>query len=352
MHLIARFHTWILCCALLASCPAVLAQQHSQLVSIAERADSSYIQTYDSLITSRFFFSRKYTSILVGGPGNLANLKYRPNSTLNMGVGATYRWFTLNLAYGFPFLNPERGRGKTRYLDLQSHIYTRNWTIDFFGQFYKGYYLNPKGLGHADPQSYYLRPDLGISLFGLAVYNLRNGEKFSYRAAFLQSEWQKKSAGTFLFGGEIYAGSVSGDSAIVPTALATDYPQRDIWRVRFLEFGPGAGYAYTLVVKKHFFLTGAATLNMDLGLSREFKNDRSSDKLTISPNFIYRAVAGYNSNDWNLNFSIVGNTILVRGASSKNDYRFNTGNYRFTLARRIMPYGRFKRQLKFFDPKE
>ncbi|MCF1713381.1 DUF4421 domain-containing protein [Flavihumibacter sp. RY-1] len=351
MRLIARFHTCICCFLFVASCPSVLAQQ-SKLFVIAQRADTNYIQTYDSLITGRYFFSRKYTSISLQGPENLANLRYRPNSTLNMGVGATYRGFTLNLAYGFPFLNPERGRGKTKYLDLQSHIYTRNWTIDFFGQFYKGYYLNPKGLGHADPQSYYLRPDLGISLFGLAVYNLRNGEKFSYRAAFLQSEWQKKSAGAFLFGGEIYAGSVTGDSAIVPSTLAADYPQRDIWRIRFLEFGPGAGYAYTLVVKKHFFVTGAATLNMDFGISREFKNDQSSDKLTISPNFIYRGVAGYNGNNWNLNFSFVGNTILVRGASSKNDYRFNTGNYRFTLAKRIKPYGRFKRQLKFFDPKE
>lgn len=351
MRVIARLYTCFCCCLLVASCPSVLAQQPMQ-VAIAQRTDTNYIKTYDSLITTRFFFSRKYTSILLQGPGKLANLKYRPNSTLNMGVGATYRWFTLNLAYGFPFLNPERGRGKTKYLDLQSHIYTRNWTIDFFGQFYKGYYLNPKGLGHADPGSYYLRSDLGISLFGLAVYKLRNGKKFSYRAAFLQSEWQKKSAGTLLYGGEIYAGSVSGDSALVPNTLSVDYPQRDIWRVRFLEFGPGAGYAYTLVVKKHFFITGAATLNMDFGISREFKNEQHSDKLTISPNFIYRAVAGYNSNDWNLNFSLVGNTILVRGASSKNDYRFSTGNYRFTLAKRILPYGRFKRQLKLFDPKE
>ncbi len=340
------------CCYMLAGFSIPVAAQQTDLVVITDRADSNYIHTYDSLITTRYYFSRKYTSILIPGPGKQANLKYRPNTSLNMGVGVTYRWFTLNLAYGFPFLNPEKGRGQTKYLDLQSHIYTRNWTIDFFGQFYKGYYLNPKGLGVADPQTYYQRPDLGISLFGLAVYNLRNGEKFSYRAAFLQSEWQKKSAGTFLFGGEIYAGSVSGDSAMVPSSLSVDYPQRDIWRVRFLEFGPGAGYAYTLVVKRHWFITGAATLNMDFGISREFKEDRHRDKLTISPNFIYRAVAGYNSHQWNFNFSLVGNTILVRGASSSSDYRFNTGNYRFTVARRIMPYGKFKRQLKLLDPKE
>lgn len=325
--------------------------QYPDLVAIAPDVDSNYIRTFDSLLTGRYYFSRKYTSVVLEGAKSIANLRYRPNTTLNMGVGATYRSFSLNLAYGFPFLNPDKGRGRTRYLDLQSHIYTRNWTVDFFGQFYKGYYLSPKGLGHFDPQSYYVRPDLGITLFGLAVYNLRNGGRFSYRAAFLQSEWQKKSAGSLLFGGEIYAGSVSGDSAFVPSLIAERYPQRDVKRIRFLELGPGAGYAYTLVVKQHWFLTGAATLNLDMGLSREFFNERSSDKITVSPNFIYRGVIGYNSDNWNVNFSMVGNTIYVRGASSKNDYQFNTGNYRFTIAKRFKPGPRLIRKLKWLDPK-
>ncbi|KYP13136.1 DUF4421 domain-containing protein, partial [Flavihumibacter sp. CACIAM 22H1] len=259
-----RLYTSIIC--LMTAClPLCAAAQYPALVALAKKADSTYIQTYDSMLTGRFYFSRKYTSIHLGAAKSIANLRYRPNTTLNMGIGATYRSFTLNLAYGFPFLNPEKGKGNTRYLDLQSHIYPRNWTIDFFGQFYKGYFLSPRGLGSNDLQRYYLRPDLGISLFGLAVYNLRNGERFSYRAAFLQSEWQKKSAGTLLFGGEVYAGSVSGDSVLVPSSIADQYDQREVRKIRFLELGPGAGYAYTFVVKKHWFLTGAATLNMDIG---------------------------------------------------------------------------------------
>lgn len=268
-----------------------------------------------------------------------------------MGVGATYRAFSLNLAYGFPFLNPDKGQGKTRYLDLQSHIYPRNWTIDFFGQFYKGYFLTPKGLGAATPQDFYVRPDLGISVFGLAVYNLRNGERFSYRAAFLQSEWQKKSAGTLLFGGEVYLGAVSADSVFVPSPLADNYAQRDVKRMRFVEIGPGAGYAYTFVYNKHWFATGAATLNLDLGFSREYYQERSADKFSVSPNFIYRGVVGYNSNSWNVNLSLVGNSIGVRGASWKNDYKFRTGNYRFTIAKRFAPGPKLKRKLKILDPK-
>lgn len=341
----------ILVCLLVCIRYGTVRAQYPDLVAIATDVDSNYISTYDSLLTGRFYFSRKYTTIILEGSRSVANLRYRPNTTLNMGIGATYRAFSLNLAYGFPFLNPDKGRGRTRYLDLQSHIYPRNWTIDFFGQFYKGYYLSPKGLGRADQASYYVRPDLGISLFGLAVYNLRNGDCFSYRAAFLQSEWQKKSAGTFLFGAEVYAGSVTGDSAMVPSIIEQNYFQRDIWRVRFVELGPGAGYAYTLVFKKHWFLTGAATLNVDIGLSREYREGDASSKVSVSPNFIYRGVTGYNSDNWNLNFSLVGNTIYVRGNSSKNDYQYNTGNYRFTIAKRFRPGPRLKNKLKLLDPK-
>lgn len=336
---------------LVALMPLIGYVQERKWVARAEKADSNYIETFDPFLTGRYYFSQKYTSIILEGTRKIADLRYRPNTTLNMGVGATYRSLTINLAYGFPFLNRDKEKGTTKWLDLQSHVYTRNWSIDVFGQFYKGYFLFPKGLGNNDTRSFYVRPDLGISLFGLAVYNLRNGDRFSYRAAMLQSEWQKKSAGTWLVGGEVYAGSISADSAIVPSLLDASYNQRDIRKIRFVELGPGAGYAYTLVAAKHFFLTGAATFNANIGLSREFSEKGTSDRISISPNFIYRGVMGYNSRVWNMNISVVGNSISVRGASSRQDYQFNTGNYRLTLVKRFLPGPKLKRKIKWLDPK-
>src|SRR5688572_32818258 len=103
--------------------------------------DSTYYVSYERQLTTRFYFSKKYTSLKFRDIGENYNLTYRPNTTLNMGVGATYRSFTLNLAYGFGFLNPERGQGDTKYLDLQFHTYTRRFVIDMFGQFYRGFFL-------------------------------------------------------------------------------------------------------------------------------------------------------------------------------------------------------------------
>src|SRR5687767_12137994 len=56
--------------------------------------DSTYYVSYETMLTSRFYFSKKYTSLKFRDNGENYNLTYRPNTTLNMGIGATYKSFT------------------------------------------------------------------------------------------------------------------------------------------------------------------------------------------------------------------------------------------------------------------
>ncbi|ULQ53694.1 DUF4421 domain-containing protein [Flavihumibacter fluvii] len=325
------------------------AQQETSYIA---GVDTNYIKTYPDQLPVRFFFSQKFTAIELGSSELVKNLRYRPNTTLNIGIGATYRMFTLNLAYGFPFMNQDKDKGETKYLDLQSHIYPRNWTIDFNGQLYKGYFLFPRGFANADPDKFYVRPDVGVSLFGITLYNMFNGARFSYKAGMVQTEWQQKSSGTFLIGGEIYGGSFSGDSALVPSMLKDQYSQKDVEKIRFFELGPGGGYAYTLVIKKHFFIMGSLTVNFDVGYSREYYPDKTKDQWSLRPNLLYRGVVGYNSRLWNLNLSLVGNQVAVRGASSTDLYYFRTGNLRLTLAKRVTPGPKLKKRLNVFGPNQ
>jgi hypothetical protein len=83
------------------------------------------------------------------------------------------------------------GSARGGYLDLQGHFYARKWNIDLLGEFYKGYYLTPKGLVAPYGEQYYLRPDIRLSLIGFAFYRATNDKKFSYQAGLLQNEWQK-----------------------------------------------------------------------------------------------------------------------------------------------------------------
>lgn len=311
--------------------------------------DSTFITAYPTLVTARFYFSQKYTNFTVGADKGISDLVYRPNTTLNMGVGATYRYLTLNLAYGFGFLNNDHEKGKTKYLDLQSHLYSRKWAIDLSGQFYKGYYLNNKQIGYPGTASYYVRPDIGIVLLGGSAYRVLNSRNFSFGAATLLNEWQTKSAGSFLMGAEIFYGAISGDSAFVPTALAEKYDQAGIRKIHMVKLGPGAGYAYTYVYDKHFFFTGSFTANINAGWVREFNSTGSRDKITFSPNYIYRFALGYNSAVWACNFMLVGNEVNFRGAASPNNNFVRTGNFRLNLTKRLMPGPATKKRLHFLD---
>ena len=311
--------------------------------------DSLYYQSFAKFVTARFYFSQKYTTLELEKDSYITRFRYLPNTSLNTGIGVTYNSLTLNLGYGFGFLNPDKDKGKTKYLDLQSHVYGRKWTIDLFGQFYKGYYLSPKGLGAADPGQYYIRPDVNISLAGVAIYNLLNPYKFSYRAALLQNEKQKKSAGSFLAGIELYYGSISADSSLVPSSIANQYLQRGVRRLRFFKVGPGAGYAYTQVMGKHFFLTGSLTGNLSVDYSRQEGGNGKGSRVSVSPGYIYRIVMGYDNGNFNVNASLVGNQLSVKSSNFDNKYFINTGNFRLTLAKRIMPGTKLKKRLHPID---
>lgn len=306
--------------------------------------DSSYYVSYDDQVTSRFYFSKKYTSLKLRDAKEKYSLTYRPNTTLNMGVGATYKWATLNLAYGFGFLNPDRGRGKTKYLDLQFHTYGRKVIVDMFGQFYKGFFLTPNST-NIQGTEYYLRPDLHVNQIGTSVQYILNHKKFSYRSSFLQNEWQKKSAGTFIFGLEVYHGRVSADSTIVPTRVNNDEATREIKLMRFFEFGPNAGYAYTWVFKKHFFLTGSASVSLDYGVNKTTDKDGTKKASGVSPNTFLRFFGGYNSNKWAISVTYVTNGVSVATGDLEEQIILNTGNVRLNYIYRFAPSKKARRYL-------
>jgi hypothetical protein len=299
--------------------------------------DTAYFASYPKMLTTRFYFSQKYTALTARNSSENYALRYRPNTTLNMGVGATYKYFSLNLAYGWPFLNHEDEKGKTHYLDLQFHGYTPKFNLDVLAQFYRGFYFSPKGAGTSG--SYYHRPDLAIDAIGASYQYVFNHRRFSFRASALQSEWQKKSAGTFLLGVEAYGGNVRSDSSLSPSHL-TDAPDRDLRTIGFFQFGLNGGYAYTLVISHHIFLTGAATLSADYGFNSVKVDERNIRRYGVAANTLFRICAGYNSPQWAFSIVYVDQGVNPVGPNNGYVFTLNTGNvranlvYRFHLSRR------------------
>ena len=301
-----------------------------------ESIDNGYYITYPDRVMLNVYLQQKFAPFTISS-SNEPELNYRSASKLNLGVGFAYNGLGLNVAYGFGFLNKANAKGKTKGLDFQFHLYPHKWAIDILGSFRRGFYLDPKknnGLTQAD---FYVRPDIKRSVVGISAFRVPNSHKFSYRAAFTNNDWQTRSAGSLLFGGEIYLGSVKGDSVLVPVALSSLYDQAGINKINFFTIGPGIGYAYTLVIDKNFFITGSVIGSADLNFSKEEKAGDKKSKVSIIPGAIYKGAVGYNSDTWSVSANLTGNALYIGSESSSKEYFLPTGNLRFIVAKKLAP---------------
>ena len=299
--------------------------------------DSSYYKTFPNSLTVRFYFSKKYASLYFQPIDDSKNLQYRANTKVNMGIGFTYHNFSLNGALGFGFLNNKYDeKGKTKSLDLQMHLYPTGWAGDLLITHYKGLYAYPKDYASNIPGAYYYRPDVKFNLFGLSAYRVVNSNKFSYRAAMIQNEWQKRSAGSLLYGGGIYYSGLSGDSSIIPPKLTPSFLQAGVTNFHFVTIGPGVGYAFTLVAAQHFFFMGSVIANANINFSTDEAGGAKKNKVSFEPGAVGKAAIGYNGNVWDVSMNWAGNAFLVKEPVASKTNFLSTGNFRFIFAKKIM----------------
>ncbi|WP_072359767.1 DUF4421 domain-containing protein [Chitinophaga sancti] len=303
--------------------------------------DTAYIEDHTKDLTTRFFGSRKYNYYNIFDRKRKTEVMYRPNTPFNVGFGFNYKFLGINVAFNLPFINSTDRYGKTKAIDLQAHYYLRKLVVDFYGQRYKGYYIaNSRGLlnGFDEKGPLPVRPDIRNLNIGMSVEYIFNDKKFSYRAAYLQNEYQKKSAGSFLIGGELFTAKMKGDSSLIPRNITRQdfmngitYSATSIFSV-----AANAGYAYTFVYKQHFFLT--LSLSGGLGtnythLLRHHANDFRKFGLELNTNV--RASFGYNSSKYFAGIHYVNLTTRSQSPIENSWQSIGAGNFRISLARRF-----------------
>jgi hypothetical protein len=189
---------------------------------LTAKKDSNYIESYYKDLIVRIYSGEKTHSLELTDLANPYRLQYLPNENFNMGVGVNFHDFGLSLATKIPFLqNNEAQLGETKRFGLQSYVYTNRFTVDLFTSFSKGYYLRNSNqhFGTYTKGIEYQRPDIASSNIGLSVNYIFNNRKFSYKAAFSDTDRQKKNAGSFLAGGSILSYRTKADSSFVPRGI-------------------------------------------------------------------------------------------------------------------------------------
>lgn len=339
------FRTVFLCLFIgLYTCETV-AQIKQEKQKVRFDKDTNYVVSFPNVLNARTYLSRKFTNLRLSKRNGRSPLRYNPNTTLNFGVGATYGGFTLNLGYGFSLLNRDKGQGETQYLDLQSHLYGRKYVVDIFGQFYQGMHLQNTSKFSPDiPGEFYQRPDLKIRALGFNGRKIMNDEQFSYSAAFVQNRLQKKSAGSLLIGVKALVVFYEADSNLIPFFVdETQYGNTisNLVKSRSTQAGPTVGYAYTLIYKKHFFLTGSFNLGFSFGPVKNIDEDGNELKeWQINPTASAKFAAGYNCKEWYLGFTYLQDETTIRSIDGEALNSVGVGNLRFNYVYRIKVKGK------------
>ncbi|ATL49458.1 hypothetical protein COR50_21020 [Chitinophaga caeni] len=306
--------------------------------------DSNYIEDHSKDLTVRLYGSRKYTHFDLVDHQQKEKVLYKPNSNFNVGFGFNYKFLGINFGFNLPFINNDDEKyGKTKYLDLQSHIYLRKIVIDFYGQYYKGYYLaNPINTleNYQASGRFPQRPDMYNVDLGVSAHYIFNHQKFSYRAAYLQNEYQKKSAGSFLLGGDIFSYKMKGDSALVPRDIKNKdfFDYDDYHKTNVISLAVNGGYAYTYVIRSHFFVM--ASLSGAVGINHTtlyyLDTDRTNQETGWQLNTTLRIAAGYNSSKYFAGIHYVDMKTRSESPIDRTYQAFGTGNFRVSFVKRFV----------------
>jgi hypothetical protein len=334
-------------------CPATLVAQ-LDLNEFGPKYDTNYVRVYKNELTTRVFVSRKQNGYNLAERFFSPWIKYRTNDRLSLGIGYTYSFMTLNFSVPFPFINTDDDiYGESRYLDLQAHTYFRNFIVDFYLQFNKGYYLsNPEDVYplYRVSQEFSQRGDLRTNVLGLNIQYLFNSQKYSYKAAFVQNEFQKRSAGTPLLGLEGYwvlgmADSVLVSGDIPPVGFNGD---REFNQVDMLNIGVNGGYAYTFVWRESLYISLSSSFGISLGrnaLHYTPTSTSSVSKYTLGLTNSMLVSLGYNNNRYYVGLSYVRLSV-TNMVGDGGWLGYNSGSLRFNVVRRFIT----KRPIRILRP--
>ena len=327
------------------SAKPVHAQLFRTLFHIA--TDTSYVSEHDNDLTVRPYLERNFNQFKLINTRTDRNITYQPNAPLQAGLGLSYRIVGIGLGIAVPYVNKYNKFKKGRITDLSSHFYLRRLTIDAYYQMYSGQHLQDpaKNITNWNSDQAYLRDDIVTSVVGLGFQYLLHPKQFSLEPlSFVH--YQKKSAGSFIIGANITRTGIRGDSSIIPVQLNNDLTdQRSLQESLSWDFAISGGYAYTVVLRRHIFVTAA--LNIGAGLAVGTLMDTKDEQFKgvgILVNGTARLAAGYNSEYTFVGIQYIGYSGINQTPITYLKQQYAIGRINLTVAKRF----KLKRKLLGF----
>lgn len=293
---------------------------------IEQHGDQLILRIYSPTRSSQFGIARDNQEMI-----------HEPNGQTNLGLGFNYKGFGLGVAFGIP-VSEDRQRkfGMTSRFDVQGTMYNKQFGGDAFVQGYKGYYnTNPGDFTNWTSDVQPQLPEMHVFGLGINGFYIFNHNKFSYRAAYVRDEIQKRSAGSFTAG--IFANYDAGENAggFVPLELKDSVTaQFDLADFEALSLGITAGYFYTWVISDNFFLNAGAVPGFGYRMIRLRRlNDELLVQRSAAVQMLIRSSLGYEGRHF---FLTINGSVNVRSFEYRGfEFSIGTQQVRFTLGRRF-----------------
>jgi len=284
----------------LLSVSPCLGQTFPTLLPLVD-ADSMYIRKFSLKNDVRLFY---------GGQGNNVSLGSRRDDEIRIngdlykntndyiGAGITYGWLDGDISFsirGSTYLKEERSNLTQFKLAFS---YTRRKVI------FRPYYSESKGVMITDSNNEFeSTPSLHEVRFGMQITYLFNPLHYSYRASMYQSEYQMKTAGSFLLRFDPFYRSLgTKDGSMIPADhdLSTRFgEQTGLQYIR----SPGLlvlpGYGINIAIPdSRFFISPIVFAGLGLAQNTyETISDKGSfTSVEYAANVVVNA--GYNGNTW------------------------------------------------------
>lgn len=305
--------------------------------SFSQEPDSThgYIEDLTHLLSLKFFTLSKSNALDIIYPDGRVIL--RPNGNTNLGFGFNYKSVGLSLSFGRPLSQSSIDKyGETQRFDIQVSYFGKRIGFDGFLQGYKGYYMaNPNDFMDWEKSYYPQISDLSVYSLGGNLFYMFNSDEFSYKAAYIRNEVQKKSAGSFSAGLFFYLDQVKSQNGFIPQEMPDSIlSEFDLKEFDATSIGVSVGYQYTFVMWDHFFIN----LQLTPGLGYRRLSGVALDGSTGIVNKAAWQVFGRASIGYEFKHFYLGATAstILRSFTYK-DYKVDLGTeqFRFIIGKRF-----------------
>jgi len=301
--------------------------------SSAPAYDTSYIDKAPSKYSVRVYTASKENHIYFFHQKWSDRITFHPETNFAAGLGFSYKTIAVDLGLTVyrKSIVPDQ---TTKGFNFIGSLYTNRNLVDVTFQTNNGFTESANDSGVTKNIS---RNDLDVFNFGVNYNYIFNYGKYSFNAAFIGTQIQKKSAGSLMAGAFLSYISVSADSNIILSQFLALYNPGDLYfKQMFYSAGVTGGYAYTLVLPHRFFITASLTPGITFSLTKA-KNDSLNifqRGPLVTPKLVTRDAIGYGGKKFyaTASYSL---DINVNGLGKKNFLVYTPEKFKLVLGYRI-----------------